>query len=107
LKIRGGVSKRVLKRVMAPYLPADVLHKRKQGFSVPLTAWLRTELRDDIVDTLRGGGDHGFFDRRAVRQLSEAFFLGDDSRNYQVWTLYAFEVWYRHACDAAARAAVA
>ena len=107
LKIRGTLGKRILKRVMAPYLPASVLQKQKQGFSVPLGSWLRTELRDDILDTLRGGNDHGFFDRRAVDQLSDAFFRGDESRSYQVWTLYAFELWYRNVYGAAMHAAVA
>jgi asparagine synthase (glutamine-hydrolysing) len=96
LKIRGGVGKHILKRVMAPYLPAAVLQKRKQGFSVPLGTWLRTDLRQDILDTLRSGNGHGLFDRRAIDRLSDAFFRGDDSRNYQVWTLYAFELWYRN-----------
>ena len=107
LKIRNGVGKLILKKVMAPYLPAEVLQKRKQGFSVPLGAWLRTDLRGDILDTLRGGNQHGFFDRRAVDRLTDAFFRGDDSRNYQVWTLYAFELWYRNVYGAAARTAVA
>jgi asparagine synthase (glutamine-hydrolysing) len=107
LKIRNGVGKLILKKVMAPYLPAEVLQKRKQGFSVPLGAWLRTDLRGDILDTLRGGNQHGFFDRRATERLTDAFFRGDDSRNYQVWTLYAFELWYRNVYGAAARTAVA
>lgn len=107
LKIRHGVGKVILKNVMAPFLPAEVLQKRKQGFSVPLGAWLRTDLRADILDTLRGGNQHGFFNRRGVDQLTDAFFKGDNSRNYQVWTLYAFELWYRNVYGAAARTAVA
>jgi asparagine synthase (glutamine-hydrolysing) len=107
LKIRQGVSKYILKKVMAPYLPAAILAKRKQGFSVPLATWLRTDLREDILDTLRGGNRHGFFDQRAINRLCDAFFRGDDSRNYQVWSLYAFDLWYRHAYGAAARKAVA
>ncbi|HEY6213082.1 MAG TPA: asparagine synthase (glutamine-hydrolyzing) [Vicinamibacterales bacterium] len=107
LKIQGKAGKRILKRVMAPYLPASVLQKPKQGFSVPLGSWLRTSLRDDILDTLRGGNDHGFFDRTAVERLSDEFFRGDDSRAYQVWTLYAFELWYRNVYGAARHVAVA
>ncbi len=107
LKINGGISKHILKKVMAPYLPAEVLAKRKQGFSVPLGVWLRTDLRADILDTLRSGNRHGFFDARGVQQLTDAFYRGDDSRNYQVWTLYAFELWYRNVFGAALRTAVA
>lgn len=95
LKLRDGVSKYILKRVVAPYLPEAVLSKRKQGFSVPLATWLRTVLKDDIVDALHGGNRHGLFDPSGLRQLADAFFRGDDSRNHQVFALYAFEVWYR------------
>jgi asparagine synthase (glutamine-hydrolysing) len=95
LKIRRGVAKHILKRVIAPYLPQQVLEKRKHGFSIPLETWLRTELKDEIVDTLRAGNQHGFFDRRAVERLTDSFFRGDDSRNHQVWTLYAFELWHQ------------
>src|SRR5262249_10800016 len=105
--IRNGVSKHILKQVMAPFLPAEVLNKRKQGFSVPLGTWLRTDLRTDILDTLRGGNRHGFFSPHAVDRLTDAFFRGDDKHNYQVWTLYAFELWHRNVYGAAARGAVA
>jgi asparagine synthase (glutamine-hydrolysing) len=107
LKIAGGVSKRILKRVIAPYLPPDVLRKQKQGFSIPIGSWLRTELKTDILDTLRGGNRHGFFSQPAVDRLSDAFFRGDDAHDYQVWTLYAFELWYRNVYGSAAREAVA
>jgi asparagine synthase (glutamine-hydrolysing) len=111
LKIRDGIGKQILKRVMRAFLPADILEKRKQGFRVPLETWLRTDLRDEIVDTLRGGNGHGFFHHHSVEQLTEAFFRGDSSRSvqldYQVWTLYAFELWYRNVYGAVARTAVA
>ena len=107
LKIRNGVGKHILKRVIAPYLPLDVLQKRKQGFSVPLGAWLRTVLKEDILDTLRGGNRHGLFDPQGLQRLSDAFFRGDDSRNHQIWALYAFELWHRNVHGATRCASVA
>jgi asparagine synthase (glutamine-hydrolysing) len=95
LKIRNGIAKYILKRAISPYLPPEVLAKRKRGFSVPIETWLRNELREDVLDTLRGAGRHGLFDMRGIDSLTDALFRGDDSRNQQVWTLYAFEVWYR------------
>lgn len=96
LKLRNGISKYILKQVISPLLPAEVLTKRKQGFSVPLETWLRTVLRDDVLDTLRGGNRHGLFDRGAMDRMADAFFRGDDSRNHQIWSLYAFELWYQN-----------
>jgi len=95
LKIRGGISKYIMKKAIAPYLPQEVLVKRKQGFSVPLTSWLRSDLHDEVLDTLRSGNQHGIFDPRGLRRITDGFFHGDDRRNYQLWTLYAFEHWYQ------------
>lgn len=107
LKIRDGVAKYILKRVIAPYLPPEVVQKHKQGFSVPLGTWLRTVLKDDVLDTLRGGNRHGLFDPQGLQRLSDAFFRGDDSRNHQIWALYAFELWHRNVHSAKGRASVA
>jgi asparagine synthase (glutamine-hydrolysing) len=40
LKMRGGVGKALLKRAAESLLPADILHRRKKGFGIPLAAWL-------------------------------------------------------------------
>ena len=62
---------------------------------MPLGPWLRTDLKEDILDALRGGGRARFF-ARASQRLTDSFFRGDDTHNYQMWTLYAFELWYRN-----------
>ncbi|MBS0394340.1 MAG: asparagine synthase (glutamine-hydrolyzing) [Proteobacteria bacterium] len=95
LKLRGGVSKHILKTVIAPYLPAEVLTKPKQGFSVPLATWLRTSFRQQVLDTLRSGNRHGLFQRARLDAITDAFYQGDERRNHQIWTLFAFEHWYQ------------
>jgi asparagine synthase (glutamine-hydrolysing) len=89
------VAKYIMKQAIAPYLPQEVLVKRKQGFSIPLTSWLRSDLHDEVLDTLRCGNQHGIFEPAGLQRIVDGFFRGDDRRNYQVWTLYAFEHWYR------------
>jgi len=41
LKYRKGTTKWLLKKALEPILPSEVLHRRKQGFAVPLAGWLR------------------------------------------------------------------
>lgn len=96
LKIRHGVGKQILKDAIGPHLPPAILSKRKQGFSIPLDAWLRTRLRNDVLDTLKSGNQHHIFNRDTVAGLVDAFYRGDTARNHQVWSLYAFELWYQH-----------
>jgi asparagine synthase (glutamine-hydrolysing) len=40
-KLRGGRTKWILRRALAPWLPRDVLRRRKQGFGVPVGRWLQ------------------------------------------------------------------
>jgi asparagine synthase (glutamine-hydrolysing) len=40
-KLRGGRTKYLLKRAMAPLLPAETIHRAKKGFGVPIGQWLR------------------------------------------------------------------
>lgn len=40
-KFRGGERKRLLRRALAGWLPEEVLQRRKKGFGIPLSRWLR------------------------------------------------------------------
>jgi len=44
-KLRGRTGKHIFKRALAPYIPDEVITRRKMGFSVPLADWFRTSLK--------------------------------------------------------------
>ena len=46
LKLKGGCGKYLLKRVMSPHLPLEVLQRSKIGFGVPVKHWFRWSLHD-------------------------------------------------------------
>lgn len=45
LKIRNGKMKYLLKEVLYDYLPKQIFDRPKQGFSIPLAKWLKTDLK--------------------------------------------------------------
>jgi len=55
LRIRGGTTKYLLKRVLEGRVPAEVLTRAKQGFAVPLESWFSGSIpgffRDELADT--------------------------------------------------------
>jgi asparagine synthase (glutamine-hydrolysing) len=54
VKMAGGRTKALFKAAMAPYLPREILHRKKMGFGCPIDQWLRGELRDLAHDILLG-----------------------------------------------------
>ena len=51
-KIRGRETKLVLRLALADAVPAEILERGKQGFDLPLDAWIRGPLRELAVSRL-------------------------------------------------------
>lgn len=108
LHVRGSRTKVLLKRAVAPWLPPELLRLPKQGFGVPLAAWLRHELRDlahDALtdDTARG---RGLFRPEAVQELLRQHANGAD-HSARLWTLLQFELWHRAHAEPGGRVTAA
>jgi asparagine synthase (glutamine-hydrolysing) len=61
-KFRNGERKYILKKAMARHLPKDILSRRKKGFGIPLTKWLRT-MASDAAQLPISGIDTGVVER--------------------------------------------
>ena len=99
-KIRGGVTKYLLKRAIADWLPADLLKRPKMGFGVPMAHWLRTDLRDLSRDVLTDATarSRGYFRPEAVAALLDGHEAGLD-HSTRIWALIQFELWHRVFLD--------
>jgi asparagine synthase (glutamine-hydrolysing) len=89
------VPKRLLKDAMRGRLPPAIVGRRKQGFGVPVAAWLRgalaPALRDELApDKIRR---EGIFDPGAVGALVDDHLTGRRDRRKQLWTLFVFQRW--------------
>jgi asparagine synthase (glutamine-hydrolysing) len=52
MKLKGLRKKHLLKTAVRPYLPKEVIDHRKQGFTAPMTRWLKNELKPYVLDML-------------------------------------------------------
>lgn len=71
-KVDGdGNGKLVLKRVARKYLPAEILDRPKQGFTLPLSQWFKGEMAPLLSDTLSPSAlaRHGILDGDSVAGL--------------------------------------
>jgi asparagine synthase (glutamine-hydrolysing) len=89
-KIRGGALKPLLKQAVRGFVPAQVLERRKLGFSVPIVEWfmgaLGTQARRELGD---------FCAQTGIFEASEVTRLLDTGRAAQAWYLLNFALWHK------------
>jgi asparagine synthase (glutamine-hydrolysing) len=93
LKLRGSEGKYLLKKAMEPYLPREVLYRRKMGFAVPLAAWFRGPLAATIRNVVLGKrlAATGMFNQDYLRQVVEAHQSGRRDYSVILWTVLMFD----------------
>lgn len=97
VKQRGRTGKWVLKKAMEPFLPHDVIYRKKTGFGAPLRRWMRGELKALVADVLSAESlrRRGVFDPAAVRNLIAANDSGRVDASYTLLSLLCIELWCR------------
>jgi asparagine synthase (glutamine-hydrolysing) len=96
LKVRGLAKKRLLRQALAPLLPSEILQGRKQGFSIPVAAWLRGPLQGFAREALSAEtvARQGWLDPREVTALLDRHCAGREDLSRQLWGLIAFTLWF-------------
>lgn len=104
IKMRGGVLKYVMKQALAPWLPADILHRKKRGFGTPMGAWLKGELAPvlDRVLSRESLERRGLFAPDAVATLVADHRASRNDYTEALLALLNFELWARLYLDGAA-----
>jgi asparagine synthase (glutamine-hydrolysing) len=97
LRVSGGGTKILLRRLAAKLLPESLIATRKQGFSVPFSSWLRRPPVRDLAYQVLLDRDTALDRRETLRLLAEH----DSGRDHgdRIFGLMQFEVW-RRGCDA-------
>ena len=101
LRLKGWTTKYLLKSVAERYVPLEALHRRKRGFVMPASDWLRGDLASFARATLGSPRflDRGWLSADAVRRLLAEHASGARDWGQQLWTLMILEIWARLALD--------
>jgi asparagine synthase (glutamine-hydrolysing) len=109
LKLSGTRTKLIFKEAMRGLLPDEIIDRKKMGFAVPVGSWLRTDLRELVVEYVLGTTKrHGLFDGDIVRKWCGEHQSGLRDHTTGLWGLLIFNMWYdRFVRGASAHSAVA
>jgi asparagine synthase (glutamine-hydrolysing) len=95
MKLREGEEKWVLRQAVRDLLPAEIVRRKKQGFSTPVGSWLEGELGEMAASVLASSAllrehlDHVKLDR-IVRSIEEKRI----GRPRAVWGIFVLGLWH-------------
>lgn len=105
LKLRNLTRKYLLKKVAKAWLPSEILHRKKQGFPMPASSWLRKEARAFMRDILSASAlrRRGLFHPPFVEKLMSEHEKGFADHGGLLWGLMNVELWQRIFTDSHVR----
>jgi asparagine synthase (glutamine-hydrolysing) len=98
LKLRNGQGKYILKETFKDLLPASLHNRPKAGFEVPISRWLKNDLKflADRYLAEERIRDQGLFDYEVVKKLGESHAANRSDTSWMLWNLIVFQYWYDH-----------
>jgi asparagine synthase (glutamine-hydrolysing) len=95
LKYNSSQTKMLLKRVAARHVPRECIYRPKQGFSIPIKEWLKTEFKD-LMEHYLGPqriAAGGIFDGAEVARLCQEHLSNRANHSHVLWSLLVFQQW--------------
>jgi asparagine synthase (glutamine-hydrolysing) len=99
-KIKGFETKHILKDVARSLVPAELIDRPKMGFGIPRAQWLRTGMKEMVMDTLTDSTatQRGWFNQVEVKKVIDIHMAGEDIDNL-LWPMLMLELWARTWLD--------
>jgi asparagine synthase (glutamine-hydrolysing) len=104
LKLRGNTGKYLLRQAVAPWLPAEIMKRPKQGFQMPLAKWFRGDFGSFARQAWHDSGASraGYLDPEAVELLFREHRTGAADHSRMLYAISVFSLWWQdHAVVAA------
>jgi len=99
-KIKGFETKHILKDVARSLVPANLIDRPKMGFGIPRAEWLRTGMKELVIDTLTDttATQRDWLNPMEVKKVIEIHMAGEDRDNI-LWPILMLELWARSWLD--------
>jgi len=92
-KIKNGAGKHLLKKIMAPYLPQEIVYRKKMGFPVPTENWLKGDLMSHVKRVIAELKQTSWFKPAMLDDMVERHAIGAEDHSKFLMTLLVFHEW--------------
>jgi asparagine synthase (glutamine-hydrolysing) len=99
MKLRDGVTKWPIRKLLERYVPRELTERPKMGFGVPIGRWLRTDLRDWAEALLSEDalGRDNLLNPAPIREAWGEHLSGRRNWEHRLWAILMFQAWREHA----------
>ncbi|MEQ8857278.1 MAG: asparagine synthase (glutamine-hydrolyzing) [Pseudomonadales bacterium] len=96
-RIRGNVTKFLLRESVRELLPRSILDRPKVGFRVPVNEWFKGPMREYLADSLTSNGSvtRRLYDRDELHRYIDEHVSGRVNHEKVLWTLLNLELWWQ------------
>ena len=95
MKVKGSLTKSFFKKAMEGILPHDIIYRQKEGFSIPIKNWLRTDLKELMMEYLSGKRvkEAGLFNYGYIKKMIDEHLGRKQDHAHRLWALILFNIW--------------
>ncbi|MEW6378725.1 MAG: asparagine synthase (glutamine-hydrolyzing) [bacterium] len=98
LKLKGKKPKYIFKKAIEPLVPEEILYRRKMGFSMPISGWLKNDLKTMFESSVfeKGSICERYLNTKTVATLWKEHQAGSGEYSAELWSILFFEFWGRN-----------
>lgn len=93
----NGIKKKIIKDILSEYIPEEIFNQPKKGFAVPISEWLKNELKQDVLEKLNDDFLNKVpnLDIEKFKLKLKHYFEGKYNYSHLIWRLYILSLWYK------------
>lgn len=93
----NGIKKKIIRDILSEYIPEEVFNQPKKGFVVPISEWLKNELKQDVLEKINDEFLNKVpnLDVEKFQVKMKKYFEGNYDYSSAVWRLYVLSLWYK------------
>lgn len=102
LKLKGFNNKKyILKKALGGLIPDKILYRKKMGFRVPISEWLKNDLRKYAHDILLSEKAirRGLFKKDRLEEILKKHCETNIDYSRHIWALLTLELWFKEYFD--------
>lgn len=93
--VKGKVTKSIFRKIANESIPEEWAKRRKLGFPVPFSKWLKQEKYYNLVkEYFNKDYVTEFFDKDVINKLLEEHYSDKKNNGRKIYNIYTFLIWY-------------